>query len=120
MDRGLLQRDVASTIGANEWTVHNWEINAHQPETKFYPAIMNWLGFCPIQKPRSLGGLLRLHRTYRGMSASEMAKKIGVDPTTVLSWEKDLKNPKIQQRSRLKIRNIIELAHPKFKESNGK
>lgn len=112
MDRGLLQREVSEALGANEWTIHNWETNTHSPETRFYPAIMNWLGYCPIYEAESLGEKIRRHRIYRGLSAVKLARMIGIDPTTLLAWEVNKRNPHFQNRSRNKLNSISQLPHP--------
>lgn len=112
MDRNLLQRDVARSIGANEWTIHNWETNANKPEIRFYPEIMNWLGYCPVVYVHPLGDRLRLNRHYRGVSATNLAQQVGIDPSTLLAWETGRTIPLIKKRSRKKVRLILSLPHP--------
>ena len=112
MDKNMLQREVAAAIGANEWTIHNWETNAHKPEIRFYPVIMNWLGYCPVTNADTLGEKIRRHRQHRGLSASELAHQIsGVDPSTILAWEANKANPEVQKRSREKLKLITHLPY---------
>ena len=74
-------------------TVFNWENGITQPSVRFYPAIMQFLGYCPVRYPKTIGELIRLHRIHRGLSISELANILGVDPTAVGNWERDVKSP---------------------------
>ncbi|MEW8646455.1 MAG: helix-turn-helix transcriptional regulator [Candidatus Thiodiazotropha endolucinida] len=45
--RGLRQIDIAPKLGVNPWTLRNWEHNRTNPSVQYYPAIMDFLGYCP-------------------------------------------------------------------------
>ena len=74
-------------------TVFNWENGKTQPSVRFYPAILQFLGYCPVQFPKTIGERIRLHGIYRGFSISEFTNILSVDPTTVGNWERGAKNP---------------------------
>jgi DNA-binding XRE family transcriptional regulator len=43
MDLGLTQREVAFNIGANQWTVANWEKGRTEPASRFIAKIADFL-----------------------------------------------------------------------------
>ena len=47
LDLGLLQKEVADQIGANPWTIANWEKGKTKPAARFIPAIIGFLGYDP-------------------------------------------------------------------------
>lgn len=100
MDLGLLQRDVAKLLGVTDETITNWEREYGQPKIRYYPTIIAFLGFLPIQIDTStLGGKIKLYRHYKGLSHKKMAKTFGVDETTIFNWERDahVPQPKLLQ-----------------------
>ncbi len=68
-------------------SILNWEKGKTEPGIRFYPAIMQFLGYCPGHYPKTIGDRIRLHRIHRGLSISELATILGVDPGTVGNWE---------------------------------
>jgi DNA-binding XRE family transcriptional regulator len=44
MDLGITQKEVARRIGADQWTVINWEKGRTWPAVRFVPGILR---FCP-------------------------------------------------------------------------
>ncbi|MEW8042474.1 MAG: helix-turn-helix transcriptional regulator [Candidatus Thiodiazotropha endolucinida] len=89
LKRGLRQSDVALILGINSWTLRNWEYNRTKASVRYYPAIMDFLGYCPYQRGDTLGRKMMLHRTHQGLSQRDLARIIGVDPGTVSRWETD-------------------------------
>ena len=94
-------------IGVNPWTILNWDKGNPEPHIRTYPNIMNFLGYCPIQYPQSIGERIRLHRIHRGLSIVELAHILGVDESTVGNWERNLKYP--YRRSEALIQKIYKL-----------
>ena len=127
LDLKLRQKDVAALIqGAmnpkgsfhlrqknslqiDSRTVFNWENGKMQPSLRFYPAIIQFLGYCPVQYPKTISERIRLHRIHRGLSISELANILGVDPTTVGNWERNKKSP--LRQSSAYIERIFRLPH---------
>lgn len=87
---------MASQIGVSTATLLNWELNKREPEIRSYPRIMEFLGYCPVRYPRTFGERLWLLRTHRGLSLSELANILRVDPGTLGSWERDRMSPQRQ------------------------
>lgn len=89
LDLGLIQREVAKEIAVSKATLYNWEKGRSEPEIRFYPAIIRFLGYDPTaaDPALSLGERLRVTRRARGLSQEALARLLGVDPTTVRDWE---------------------------------
>ena len=87
LDLALEQKDVAKILRVTESTLWNWENNRNEPIVQHYPAIMNFLGYCPYPYPKKWGDRLRLYRIHRGLSYKKLAKMIQVDPGSLQRWE---------------------------------
>ena len=93
LDYGLNQKEAAKRIGVNPWTILNWEKGHREPHVRAYPGIMNFLGYCPVQYPKSVGERIRLHRMHRGLTLLSLANILGVDEGTVGNWERSARLP---------------------------
>ncbi|MEM7206475.1 MAG: helix-turn-helix transcriptional regulator [Pseudomonadota bacterium] len=85
----MIQKDVSPLLGIDVYTLLLWEKNRTQPMEKHYPAIVEFLGYCPYVYPKSEGERFRLHRIYRGFTQKLTAKFLVVDPMTISRWEAD-------------------------------
>ena len=94
LDLGLLQRDVGQKIGVDESTIYNWENNRSYPNLYALPKVIRFLGYDPsYTTPKTIGQKLLAYRKVHGITQKEMAKKLGVDPTTLARWEKGKGKP---------------------------
>jgi transcriptional regulator with XRE-family HTH domain len=89
----LLQSDVAERLGVTESSVWNWESNGSEPEFRYMPGIIEFLGYNPLPEATTLGEQLVRHRTTLGMSQKEFATKLAVDPGTLARWERRGREP---------------------------
>jgi transcriptional regulator with XRE-family HTH domain len=89
----ILQRDVAEQLGVDKTTVFNWEANAANPGIEYTPAIIQFLGYNPLPQANDWGERLVRHRTTRGLSQKESAKRLDVDPGTLARWERGEREP---------------------------
>ena len=89
LDLKLLQRQVAEAIGCSKASLLNWERGRAEPELRFMPAIIRFLGYDPAapDPTLSIGERLRAARRARGLSQEALARLLGIDPTTVRDWE---------------------------------
>lgn len=129
LDLGLRQKDVATLIQKatqpngsllfsrgkhpnkekiDVASIFNWEKGKAMPSVRFYPAIMQFLGYCPVHYPKTIGERIRLHRIHRGLSISGLANILDVDPCTVGNWERGKKSP--LRQSHLYIKKIFRLS----------
>jgi site-specific DNA recombinase len=89
----MLQREVAEQIGVCEPSVFNWEANTSQPDFRYMPAIIRFLGYNPLPPAKSMGGRLVRQRTALGLTQKESAKRFDVDPSTLAKWERGERGP---------------------------
>jgi len=93
LDLGLLQRQVAAQLGADQCSVTNWELNRTKPALWFLPGIIRALGYTPWTAGPSLGERLLAYRRDRGITQEVMARRLGIDPGTLSQWERGLRVP---------------------------
>jgi len=67
MDLGLRQSDVADRIGVGTSTVNYWENNHFNPEARYVPAIVAFLGYDPFgPSPEGFPGQIKARADFRG------------------------------------------------------
>jgi len=93
MDRGVLQREVAVQLEVSPETVTNWELGQTEPEIRYWPAILRFLGDDPLPEPMTLPEHLKAVRRCLGLSQRHLAGLLGVDPSTVREWETGTRRP---------------------------
>ena len=94
LDLGLLQREVAAQLGVVPSTVTNWELSRTAPAPRFLPGILRLIGFDPSPPPGALlGERLKAYRQHAGISQQQFARLLGVDPSTLSRWERNLRMP---------------------------
>jgi len=86
---GLMQKEVASRLGATSATVKNWEQGHTEIEVRFYPKIIGFLGYNPLPEARTRGEVIRRERMSRGLAANRLAQLAGIDENTVARLEAD-------------------------------
>jgi DNA-binding transcriptional regulator YiaG len=91
----LLQQ-AADHLGINTWTLANWEKGYTNPALRFWPGIIEFLGYDPMPepKPSDLAQRIQWTRRRRGLSLRELAKQLGVDPDTLRRWECGIRTPR--------------------------
>ena len=90
----MLQKDVAKEFGATVCTYRNWEKNRSNPSLVFIPMIIEFLGYVPYDTTcQDLGKRIAAKRRMLGLRQKDLARLIGVDPTTVRAWEKGNHRP---------------------------
>jgi len=91
LKRGLFQREVAELLSVHHTSVEHWEVNHSQPQLKFYPRIIKFIGFTPdfCKEIPQLKSEIFLKRIELGLSQKMMAKKIGIDVSTLVEIERN-------------------------------
>lgn len=73
----------------------NWELGHTEPEFRHVPAIHGFLGYVPEnRKEWSIGERLKGRRRALGWSQKRAAVHLGVDPTTLAKWEREVGEPR--------------------------
>ena len=89
LDLKLFQRDVACILGVDTTSICNWE-NNRGPAINMIPKIVQFLGYDPfatnLTKPCDK---IKWYRKQQGMSQKQLAKALGIDPSTLARLEKD-------------------------------
>jgi len=96
LDLGLLRKQVAAQIGVDKTTVYNWERNATHPPPRSMAVIVALLGYDPYPPPKSFSERLVRARNLLGLTQKAMARRLGVDPTTLARWERGESGPSRQ------------------------
>jgi transcriptional regulator with XRE-family HTH domain len=90
MDLGLTRKEAAKALGTNGWSVKHWEENLKSRiAVRFYPAILQFLGYDPWPEPITQGAAIRGERERRGWSRKRLAIRAGVDEATVRRIEEN-------------------------------
>lgn len=112
LDLKLLQKEVAQKIGVEESTIWNWENNYSSPSLYFVPKIIKFLGYMPdCTKGGTLGEKIVASRKILGLTQKELARLLGVDPSTLRKWERNKSQP--HKRLLIKIKALFKKAIPK-------
>jgi transcriptional regulator with XRE-family HTH domain len=85
---GMTQRAAATALGANQFTLMNWELNRHAPADRFYPPLIRFLGRDPWPEPETIGERVRAERMRRGLTCQQFAAVLQVDEGSVAMWER--------------------------------
>ena len=92
--RGLRQQDLAVAQGVSEASIYSWENGRAEPEIRFLPKIIDFLGYCPYTPGQPLGERLRIAREAQGLSRKQLARLVRIDEGTVWRWEQGMRTPK--------------------------
>jgi ribosome-binding protein aMBF1 (putative translation factor) len=68
-------------------------MNRTEPEVRLIPHIIDFLGYVPYDAAWSFGKRLRAIRTALGLSQEQLARRTGLDESTVLKWEREEHKP---------------------------
>ena len=98
LERGMEQKEVAKLLGTYSHTLMNWEKNKSKTLPRFYPKIVDFLGYCPIETISSFGEKLLVFRKYKGLTQEQMAGTLVIDPSTLGAYENGQKVPHINMR----------------------
>lgn len=100
LDLKLKQEDVARRIGLDVVSIHKWETNKCTPQVRYFPRIIDFLGYYPYDVPDNTTGQLVAARHHLGLSQKQLAKRLDIDPATLAGWEVGRRTPgkKYQER----------------------
>jgi transcriptional regulator with XRE-family HTH domain len=101
-DLGLLQREVAQELGVHKESVCQWEVGRSHPKPYLIPRVIEFLGYAPWAAPATFGEWLVMARLANGLSRERLAKRLGVDESTVFRWESGRGRPASRLLARLK------------------
>ena len=93
LDRGLSQKSIAGIIGVNECSINNWENNNTEPEIRYLPAIIRFLGYNPRPEPEDTLERLAWYKWSMGMNYERLGKEVGIHQEQLQDWLSGKRNP---------------------------
>lgn len=120
---GQKQAEAARILGISTVSLSRWELDKGFPSWGYQQAVIDYLGYDPfkdfgIQDPYGnetgfvafssaeglapIGLLLHRRRLELKLTVKECARKLGVDPKSVIGWEKGRHEPCRRTRERVK------------------
>ena len=108
----LTQADVAKVFEICEDSITGWENGRSEPQIQFYPKIIKFLGYNPFPvNIETLAGRIKNYRITQGLSHKKFGQKIGVDASTISTWEEGKHKPTSKMTKILEeIINLKELS----------
>ncbi len=104
LDLKLFQKDVANIIGVDTNSIINWEKNRSSPRLYLLPKVFEFLGYNPLRSDTvTIGDRIRQYRVQNGLSLGKLAKRLGIDPTTLARWERGQIEPKGKLNDRVNL-----------------
>ena len=82
----LYHTDVANAVGCGVCSVNNWEMNHSEPELRFIPKIIEFLGYNPKPMPSDTLGRLAWYKWSRGLNYIELGNQMGIHPEQLTDW----------------------------------
>ncbi len=105
LDLKLLQKEVAQVLGVTKDTVTYWEVGRSSPDLHGTAKIIKFLGYIPSvlsdKEPKTLGKKIVYYRRLAGITQKELARRLGVDTTTLAKWERGEREPRSIFQERL-------------------
>jgi transcriptional regulator with XRE-family HTH domain len=86
MDRGLWHKHVAEIIGVGTCSVNNWEHGHAEPEVRYIPAIIEFIGYNPRPEPVATMERLQWFKWSNGLSLERLGRTMGRDPEQLADW----------------------------------
>jgi transcriptional regulator with XRE-family HTH domain len=105
LDRGLLQKQVADILGVGTCSIYNWENNRGEPELRYIPNIIKFLGYIPFDCPDDTVGRLAWYKRAMGMNLDLLGEAMGRDPEQLSDWLSGRHNP--FKKNRNMIENFL-------------
>ena len=85
LDRGITERDVSNRLNVLQSTVKRWIIGEHTPSDKNVKKLLDL--------ERNTRGEIPRYLASKGISADQIAEKIGVTTSTAQRWVNSVSNP---------------------------
>lgn len=88
LERGLNRKQAADLIGVTPITITHWEEHeCERLQTKQWPKVIVFLGYCPYKPCLELHQKVSMYRKLHGWSSKEFAGMVDIDEATLLKYE---------------------------------
>ena len=85
----MTQAELAKLFNVGLTSIVNWENDHTEPELRYTPTLIEFLGYDPLSlNPNSIGELLFAKRRSYGWNQHVAAENLGVDRDTFSKWER--------------------------------
>lgn len=85
LDLGMTQIEAGEQMNVTESTVWNWE-HGTEPEIRYIPAIIEFLGYVPFECPNEPLERLRYYKRINGLSYRRLGVVMGRAPEQLADW----------------------------------
>ena len=96
-------------MGVTTDTITNWELGHTEPEVRYLPPIIGFLGYVPFVMGESFAEWIKAFRHMLGFSQRRFAKEVGIDPSTLLKWENLISTP--SKRLLMRVESLMRNGH---------
>jgi len=86
LDKGLFQEQVAQILGVTEQCITNWELGHSEPEVRYIPKIIEFIGYCSYDHTADPIDRVEAIRKAVGLTQEQMARILEVDESSLASW----------------------------------
>ena len=110
IDKNHYQKQAATAIGVSTDCICFWENGRTAPEIRYYPQIIDYIGFNPFPEPDEPIARLEWHKTVNGLSYDGLAQLTKIHPEQLQAWLTGKKTPIARNIERIeKILNQISI-----------
>ena len=102
LDLNLSQPQVAKIINVTTDSITNWELNRTEPNLNLIPKIIAFLGYVPIINENPI----RNYRIQNGITQTEFARILEIDPTTLSRIERS-KGERMSMKVQIKLYHLL-------------
>ncbi len=95
----MIQRRVAEQIGIKVNTLAEWEKDRAEPEVRYWPRILSFLGYDPSSGGETLADRLRRKRRELGLPRKRAAALLSIDEGTLKRYEEGQATPGTRNRA---------------------
>ena len=99
----LTKAQLSLNLNVSDITIYLWEHNRVQPSFAQIPKIIEFLGHDPFEaEVGNLAEKLKNYRRVHGLSQKVFSEMLGVDQSTLSSWERGIHQPTRKQLEKLR------------------
>jgi transcriptional regulator with XRE-family HTH domain len=99
----LTKRRLSLNLNVSDITIYLWQHNKVKPSLAHIPKIIEFLGRDPFEaEVGNLAEKLKNYRRVHGLSQKVFSEMLGVDQSTLASWERGIHQPTRKQLEKLR------------------
>ncbi len=77
---------MAQILGVTEQSITNWELGHSEPEVRYIPKIIEFIGYCPYDPAADPINRVEAIRKAFGLTQEKLAQILEVDESSLASW----------------------------------